>query len=118
MNKGEKRRNSMGAKFKSIYVMLANRNRIPNGHISNLVGQGLQKLVNTNTNFQFLWIQARDERPKFFEGTQIIKSHDQSFDEVVAVFKGWLKDSGVAVDKNRWDSYFFHLESPDPTARI
>ena len=107
----------MGTKFKGIYVMTANKNLVREEEISKLVGPGLQGLVNTDKYFNILWVQARNDKPKFYEGTQQIERYEQPLDDIVANFKEWLKNSGVTVDKNRWDSYFFQLTTPDPTAR-
>ena len=64
-----------------------------------------------------MWIQARNDKPKFYEGIQQIQRYDLSLDFIVANFKDWLKKSGITVEENRWDSYFFQETTPDPTAR-
>ena len=106
----------MRTKIKGIYVMSANKNLASEEQHSKLVGSGLQSLVNTDKYFNILWDQARSDKPKFHESTKQIERQNQPLAVIVANFKEWLKNSGVRVDKNRWDSYFFQLTTPDPTA--
>ena len=106
----------MSIKYKGIYVMSANKELVSNDQNSQLVRQGLQHLTNSNNFFKLLWIQARTEGPKFHEGMQQIQQQNQPFDVIVANFKEWLHKSGVTVEENQWDSYFFSTTTPDPNA--
>jgi hypothetical protein len=100
------------AKFKGIYIMVADRQ--PTGVGEDFVRDSLQNLVKSDAFFNMLWLQARTEGPKFHEGTQQLTDRNQPFETIVANYKAWLGQEGVAVDEKRWDSYFFHRQVPDP----
>lgn len=99
-------------KFKGIYIMVADRR--PEGVGPDFTRESLQDLVKSDVFFNMLWLQARAEGPKFHEGTQQLADRNQPFETIVANYKGWLRQEGVAIDEKQWDSYFFHRAVPNP----
>lgn len=103
----------MATKYKGIYIMCANNEKVSEDQLTNLVRQGLQFLVSNDKFFNILWIQARAEGPQFFE-TQQIQQPNQTYEDNVTSFKEWLVKSGVNIEEKRWDSHFFQTTTPDP----
>lgn len=102
----------MTTKFKGIYIMVVDRQ--PASVPQSFIVQSLQHLANSDVYFNMLWTQARSEGPTFYEGTQEIIDHSQTFDVIVADFRKWLQQEGVVIDDVQWDSYFFHHDVPNP----
>ena len=82
-----------------------------------IAGQALRDLMESNDHFHKLHAQAIIDRPRFYESYQNIDSFGQPFKVILLKnFVNWLLQKVLVINPDTMDKYIFYKEVTDPTA--